>query len=103
MPLPYPIFQSGGGAAPAVQTTVDNGGEWAWPNIGEPAFVPFADVSSIQVGQRVFVDDGSNRGLLLVAGVGDTFPDFVNLLNDSPPGGTTMADGAVVLVIPEPA
>lgn len=100
MPLDYPI-RTAASAAPR-STTIDNQGEWAWPNIGEPAYVPVADLSQVQVGDRVFIDDGTNRGELRVAGIGDTFPDFVTFENDSPPGGTTMADGALVVVISMP-
>jgi hypothetical protein len=44
-----------------------------------------------------------NRGELLVQGIGDTLPGFVTFVNDAPPGGTEMADGALVVVIEIPA
>lgn len=101
MPLPYPLLYSTAGAPPA-STTIDASGTWAWPNIGEPSYQEVGDVSKLAVGDRVFIDDGVNRGELLVQGIGDTLPGFVTFVNDAPPGGTEMADGALVVVIEIP-
>lgn len=103
MPLPYPIlFSTAGDPAPPASTTIIADGGWGWPNIGEPTYQKVGDISKLTVGERVFIDDGVKRGELLVTGVGDTFPDFVTFENDAPPGGTEMADGALVVVIEIP-
>lgn len=93
-----------GGATPApTETTVTNGGNWAWPNSGEGVYLLVADSSWMEVGQTMHFDDGVNEGNLTVDDTVLLEGQWLILfgwLPGGPPGGTEMLDGATVVLVP---
>ncbi len=89
--------------ATTTETTVANGGNWAWPNDLEGVYLFVADGSWMETGQTMHLDDGVNEGDLRVDDVvlfeGQWLVQF-GWLPGGPPGGTEMLDGATVVLVP---
>lgn len=96
-----------GGTVPSSghSTVVAMGGPWAWPNTGETQFLVFADSSWMLVGQTIRVDDGVHTpGVMQIVAIGTPeTPGDPTVVECSwtvgPTGGTTMLDGAAVVLV----
>ena len=86
-------------------TTTAMCGPWAWPNTGETQYMIFADPSWMEVGQSLEIDDGVHTpGVMnivtIVPGETPEEPTIVECgWTTGPAGGTTMLDGAAVLLL----
>lgn len=92
----YRAARAGSGAH---STIVQNGGDWGWPNSGEPLFLFVADVSWMVVGQTIAADDGVLSGVLTITAI---TPELLLVTFDAvsgPPGGTAMLDGATLTLV----
>lgn len=95
-------FTTGATGSGEHSTVVAMGGTWIWPNENETQFLVFADMSWMQIGQSLAIDDGVHTpGVLVIDSFGGDPVEVVICAWTAvgPAGGTEMLDGAAVTLV----